>query len=140
MERFQPLQNKDDDEYWLTVEDFRCNFGSMIICSNSEPYIQEGLNVTRKYNRSDQHFVMQTPHQTPQLAKAKSACLKIRSWSLTDNYTAEIANSTTTKKVTSSESLGHRKVSNRDLNCPKFKLTLLFFFSTTEREIIPRYV
>eukprot|EP00106_Octopus_bimaculoides_P001346 XP_014768788.1 PREDICTED: uncharacterized protein LOC106868161 [Octopus bimaculoides] len=82
MERYKPLQNKEQDEYWMTVEDFRCNFGSMIICSSSEPYVPEGLNLTRKYSRTEKHFVL----QSQQLTQLKSNAFKIRSWSLTEQY------------------------------------------------------
>ena len=49
-EKYRPLARKEEDEYWLQMEDFRCNFGGLIIISAPEPYSQEGLNVKRCYH------------------------------------------------------------------------------------------
>ena len=49
--RYKPQFNKDPDEYWMTFEDFRCNFGGLIICSDSAPYRTEGMNIDRCYRR-----------------------------------------------------------------------------------------
>ncbi|XP_060606456.1 uncharacterized protein LOC132758775 isoform X2 [Ruditapes philippinarum] len=49
--KYKPLGNKDENEYWMTLEDFRCNFGGLIICSTEIPYTTEGLNLQRCYRR-----------------------------------------------------------------------------------------
>ena len=49
--RYKPQCNKDPDEYWITFEDFRCNFGGLIICSDAAPYRTEGMNIERCYRR-----------------------------------------------------------------------------------------
>ncbi|KAL4217684.1 Calpain-1 catalytic subunit [Mactra antiquata] len=47
--KYKPLANKEQGEYWMTLEDFRCNFGGLIICSNETPYTTEGLSLQRSY-------------------------------------------------------------------------------------------
>lgn len=49
MERFKPHSYKDNDEYWITMEDFQCHFGGLIICTSCEPFQIEGFNVDRMY-------------------------------------------------------------------------------------------
>ena len=49
--KYKPQCHKDPDEYWITFEDFRCNFGGLIICSDSAPYRTEGMNIERCYRR-----------------------------------------------------------------------------------------
>ncbi|XP_071143608.1 uncharacterized protein [Mytilus edulis] len=53
MEKYKPLQCKDKDEYWMKYEDFRCNFGGLIIISGTDPFRSEGLSIERIYKRSD---------------------------------------------------------------------------------------
>lgn len=48
--KYRPLFSKRPDEYWITLEDFRCNFAGLVICSNEEPYFLEGFHVDRVYN------------------------------------------------------------------------------------------
>ncbi|OWF34953.1 Calpain-9 [Mizuhopecten yessoensis] len=50
LERYRPLLCKDSDEYWLSMEDFRCNFGGLVICSGKEPFRLEGFNLDRVYS------------------------------------------------------------------------------------------
>ncbi|KAL5014581.1 hypothetical protein ScPMuIL_008851 [Solemya velum] len=49
LERFQPQSYKDEDEYWISMEDFRCHFGGLIVCTSCEPFQIEGFNVERMY-------------------------------------------------------------------------------------------
>lgn len=35
----------------MTLEDFRCNFGGLIICSQTDPFKPDGFNVERMYTR-----------------------------------------------------------------------------------------
>ncbi|KAK7092094.1 hypothetical protein V1264_009695 [Littorina saxatilis] len=51
--RFQPLTKKDDDEYWISMEDFRCNFGGLFIISSPEPFRVDGLSLARSYHLQD---------------------------------------------------------------------------------------
>ncbi|XP_033726509.1 uncharacterized protein LOC117316119 [Pecten maximus] len=50
LDRYRPLLCKDPDEYWISMEDFRCNFGGLVICSGREPFRLEGFNVERSYS------------------------------------------------------------------------------------------
>ena len=61
--RYKPQFNKDPDEYWMTFEDFRCNFGGLIICSDSAPYRTEGMNIDRCYRRLSEEEIKPT-HKT----------------------------------------------------------------------------
>ena len=49
MTRLQPQIKKDDDEYWITFGDFRCNFGGLFIISSPEPFRLDGFNVSRTF-------------------------------------------------------------------------------------------
>ncbi|KAJ8321759.1 hypothetical protein KUTeg_000230 [Tegillarca granosa] len=49
--KYRPFTNKEEDEYWMTLEDFRCNFGGLVICSQTDPYKPDGFNVERMYIR-----------------------------------------------------------------------------------------
>lgn len=53
LEKYKPLFCKDNDEYWMTYEDFRCNFGGLIIVSGVEPFRSEGFGIERYYKRVD---------------------------------------------------------------------------------------
>lgn len=50
MDRLQPLTKKDDDEYWVSMEDFRCNFGGLFVVSSPEPFRVDGLSLARCYH------------------------------------------------------------------------------------------
>ncbi|PVD32071.1 hypothetical protein C0Q70_07499 [Pomacea canaliculata] len=50
MDRLQPLTKKDDDEYWVAMEDFRCNFGGLFVVSSPEPFRVDGLSLARCYH------------------------------------------------------------------------------------------
>lgn len=52
-DKFKPLQNKSEHEYWMALEDFRCNFGGVIIVSSTEPYKQDGSTVQRQYKKDN---------------------------------------------------------------------------------------
>ncbi|XP_041362152.1 uncharacterized protein LOC121378117 [Gigantopelta aegis] len=71
MDKYRPLTRKEDDEYWLQMEDFRCNFGGLIIISSQEPYSQEGLNVERRYLAPSSASVRQAQHATPTQAASQ---------------------------------------------------------------------
>ncbi|KAK7495173.1 hypothetical protein BaRGS_00013583, partial [Batillaria attramentaria] len=50
LQRLQPLTKKDEDEYWISMDDFRCNFGGLFIVSSVEPFRVDGLSLTRSYH------------------------------------------------------------------------------------------
>lgn len=53
MDKYKPISCKDKDEYWMTYEDFRCNFGGLIIISGTDPFRTEGYCVDRFYKRKE---------------------------------------------------------------------------------------
>lgn len=53
MEKYKPISCKDKDEYWMTYEDFRCNFGGLVIVSGTDPFRTEGYGVDRYYKRKE---------------------------------------------------------------------------------------
>ena len=46
--KYNPATLKDKDEYWMLLDDFRINFGGLIICSSVDPYRPEGFGVHRR--------------------------------------------------------------------------------------------
>ncbi|WAR16557.1 hypothetical protein MAR_031151 [Mya arenaria] len=55
--KYKPLVNKDQSEYWMTLEDFRCNFGGLIICSSDVPYTTDALTTDRCYRRMSEEEI-----------------------------------------------------------------------------------
>lgn len=53
LERYKPLASNDNDEYWMTYEYFRCNFGGLIITSGTDPFRPQGFSIKRYYKRDD---------------------------------------------------------------------------------------
>ncbi|XP_046561732.1 calpain-3-like isoform X1 [Haliotis rubra] len=49
-DKYRPLSRKEEDEYWLSMDDFRCNFGGLVIISSTEAFNYEGLTVDRNYS------------------------------------------------------------------------------------------
>lgn len=49
--KYKPLSDKESNEYWMTLEDFRCNFGGLVVCSSDTAFTTEGLLVERCYRR-----------------------------------------------------------------------------------------
>ncbi|XP_052271984.1 uncharacterized protein LOC127872693 [Dreissena polymorpha] len=55
--KYKPLVNKETSEYWMTLEDFRCNFGGLVVCSSDIPYTTEGLVTDRCYRRMSEEEI-----------------------------------------------------------------------------------
>ncbi|KAK6168051.1 hypothetical protein SNE40_021953 [Patella caerulea] len=100
-ENFRPLSRKEDDEYWLTMEDFRCNFGGIFVISSTEPFTTDGLRLERKYRQengfcvrpnetvsdpsdssksgmSRERYTIDTKQQEPNLKAVPSTCFGYR--------------------------------------------------------------
>lgn len=48
-EHFSLLKNKEDNEYWMTLNKFQCNFSGLINCSEADPYHPEGFELERSF-------------------------------------------------------------------------------------------
>ncbi|ESO83134.1 hypothetical protein LOTGIDRAFT_169536 [Lottia gigantea] len=55
-EKFRPLSRKEDDEFWMTMEDFRCNYGGLFIISSEEPYTTDWLKLDRRFRQENGVF------------------------------------------------------------------------------------
>lgn len=91
LEKYSPRKNKENNEYWMTLNDFQCNFGGLIICSATEPYRAEGFSVERSYtckaeNVSDLVYIL---HSQTRLSERKSSSLKAKNHGKMRNYVSE---------------------------------------------------
>ncbi|XP_064597454.1 LOW QUALITY PROTEIN: calpain-1 catalytic subunit-like [Liolophura sinensis] len=64
-DKYKPLTHKDDDEFWICLEDFQCNFGGLVICSSPEPSRCQGFNIERKYSLRKHSAARKTCHSFP---------------------------------------------------------------------------
>ncbi|XP_060069829.1 uncharacterized protein LOC132549877 [Ylistrum balloti] len=126
LERYHPLLCKDPDEYWLSMEDFRCNFGGLIICSGKEPFRLEGFNVARVYGCTKEPEVV-----TNNNVSHDTYCRQSRSTTLKntrdDKYKAGIENSKLSPRV---------QESNKEITVKENKQTIKV--DTTKKEHFPR--
>ncbi|XP_061165059.1 uncharacterized protein LOC133173991 [Saccostrea echinata] len=90
-EKYTPLKTKEDNEYWMTLNDFQCNFGGLIICSGTDPYRAEGFGVMRSYtckteNLSDLVYIL---HSQRRLSERRSSSLKAKDHGRLRNHVNE---------------------------------------------------
>lgn len=85
--KYKPQTNKDADEYWITFEDFRCNFGGLIICSDPAPFRTEGMNIERCYRRLSDGEIKPNQKAIFKDRKAKAVEKKQARYSVPSYYT-----------------------------------------------------
>ena len=91
MEKYLPQKNKEDNEYWMTLNDFQCNFGGLIICSGVEPYYIEGFGLERSFTCKTEKIpdLVYILHSQRRLSERRSSSLKSRDHGRLRGYVSE---------------------------------------------------
>lgn len=91
MEKYLPQKNKEDNEYWMTLNDFQCNFGGLIICSGVEPYYIEGFGLERSFTCKTEKIpdLVYILHSQRRLSERRSSSLKSRDHGRLRSYVSE---------------------------------------------------
>lgn len=90
-EQYSPLKNKEDNEYWMTLNDFQCNFGGLIICSEADPYHPEGFGLERSYTCKTEKVpdLVYILHSQRRMSERRSSSLKARDHGKMRSYVSE---------------------------------------------------
>ncbi|XP_069105998.1 uncharacterized protein [Argopecten irradians] len=92
LERYRPLLCKDSDEYWMSMEDFRCNFGGLIICSGKEPFRLEGFNLERCYSCPKESEMVVNNNHTSSERLVRKTCSKVLKNNRVEKYATGMEN------------------------------------------------